>query len=219
MDGSYRGSLRAPSRPGARGRHVAGSIASLGGSGGGRGARVGPQQLVVPDRRRRSASRSSPASPSPTPHGGRPARRADRTASRPRSPPRSSSPRSGCWRRSRSSGRRRRARRRRERRARLTRRTATWCGAAVLRGHYRAPRRRAVRRARRPGRRRARRGARRLAMWTPTTSRGPTASGVVGTLAHLLLSPLHSTYGSFGLTFAPLVQLVAELTAGQLEKS
>jgi hypothetical protein len=27
------------------------------------------------------------------------------------------------------------------------------------------------------------------------------------------------SYGSFGLTFAPLVQLVGELTAGQLEKS
>ena len=46
-----------------------------------------------------------------------------------------------------------------------------------------------------------------------------TKGGVVGALVHALLAPLHSAYGSFGLTFAPLVQLVASLTAGQLEKS
>ncbi|HEY7077546.1 MAG TPA: cutinase family protein [Solirubrobacteraceae bacterium] len=43
--------------------------------------------------------------------------------------------------------------------------------------------------------------------------------GVVGTLAHALLAPIHTAYGSFGLTGIPLVNLVAALTAGQLEKS
>ena len=61
-----------------------------------RRARIGAQQLVVPDRRRRSASRSSRPSPCRRPTAATRSPRS-RTASSPRSRPRSSSPRSGCW--------------------------------------------------------------------------------------------------------------------------
>jgi hypothetical protein len=44
--------------------------------------------------------------------------------------------------------------------------------------------------------------------------------GGVGTLAHALLSPIHTAYGTFGDDgVAPLTTLIANITAGMLEKS